>query len=120
MHSLIVGLIIAVSLLLILVVLVQNPKGGGLSSTFAGANQVMGVRKTTDFFEKASWTLAITLVVLCFLSVAVTPSGETAGQRSLIESRMQEMPSSTPDFSNLPTEQPAEQQPAAVADSLSN
>ncbi|MBQ9469596.1 MAG: preprotein translocase subunit SecG [Bacteroidales bacterium] len=109
MHSLLVGLIIAVSLLLILVVLVQNPKGGGLSSTFAGANQVMGVRKTADFFEKASWTLAIVLVVLSFLTVAVAPSTEPATQRSLIESRMQEVPSSTPDFSNLPTEQPSEQ-----------
>lgn len=117
MHSLIVGLIIAVSIVLILVVLVQNPKGGGLSSTFAGANQVMGVRKTADFFEKASWTLAIALVVLSFLSVAIAPKNTVESQRSLIESRVNEMPASTPDFSNLPTEQPTEQ-PIAQPDSL--
>lgn len=117
MHSFLIGLIIAVSILLILVVLVQNPKGGGLSSTFAGANQVMGVRKTADFFEKASWTLAIALVVLSFLTVMVGPKTNVESQRSLIESRVNEMPSQTPDFSNLPTSQ-SEEQPVAQPDSL--
>ncbi|MBL7883533.1 MAG: preprotein translocase subunit SecG, partial [Bacteroidia bacterium] len=57
-------IIIIVSILLILVVLVQNSKGGGLASTFSSSNQVMGVRKTADFLEKATWTLAISLLVL--------------------------------------------------------
>ena len=52
-------LIFIVCALLILIVLVQNSKGGGLSSSFASSNQIMGVRKTTDFLEKATWTLEI-------------------------------------------------------------
>jgi preprotein translocase subunit SecG len=63
-------LIIIVCLLLVLVVMIQNSKGGGLSSSFASSNQVMGVRKTADFLEKSTWTLAIALLVLC-LSTAI-------------------------------------------------
>lgn len=54
--------------ILVLVVLIQNPKGGGLSSSFASANQIGGVRRTTDFLEKATWTLAIAIVVLSMAS----------------------------------------------------
>ena len=70
MYSIIVGLIIFVSVLLIIVVLVQNSKGGGLSSQFGGnsSNQFMGVQKTNDLLEKATWTLAITLIVLILAS----------------------------------------------------
>lgn len=60
-------LIFIVALLLVLVILVQNPKGG-LASNFSSSNQVMGVRKTTDFLEKATWTLAIALIVLSIIS----------------------------------------------------
>lgn len=76
MGALISTLIIIVGILLIIVVLVQNSKGGGLSSTFAGSNQVMGVRKTADFLEKATWTLAIALLVL---SLAAAPYSKTGG-----------------------------------------
>ena len=70
MYSIIVGLIIFVSVLLILVVLVQNSKGGGLSSQFGGnsSNQLMGVQKTNDLLEKTTWTLAIFIVLLTMLS----------------------------------------------------
>ena len=70
MYSIIVGLIIFVSVLLIIVVLVQNSKGGGLSSQFGGnsSNQFMGVQKTNDLLEKATWTLAIFVVTLTMLS----------------------------------------------------
>jgi protein translocase subunit secG len=51
-------LILIASILLILIVLVQNSKGGGLASGFSSSNQIMGVRKTTDFLEKATWGLA--------------------------------------------------------------
>jgi preprotein translocase subunit SecG len=63
-------LIIIVCFLLILVVMVQNPKGGGLSSSFGGGgNQVVGgVKKTGDFLDKSTWTLAILLVVLILAS----------------------------------------------------
>ena len=51
-------LILIASILLILIVLIQNSKGGGLASGFSSSNQIMGVRKTTDFLEKATWSLA--------------------------------------------------------------
>lgn len=60
-------LIFIVALLLVLVILVQNPKGG-LASNFSSSNQVMGVRKTTDFLEKATWTLGIALIILSIIS----------------------------------------------------
>ncbi|MDD2634051.1 MAG: preprotein translocase subunit SecG [Bacteroidales bacterium] len=61
-------MIIVCAILLILIVLVQNSKGGGLASGFGQGNQVMGVKKTADFLEKATWTLAIGLVVFCLLA----------------------------------------------------
>lgn len=70
-------LILIVSALLVLVVLVQNSKGGGLASNFAGSNQFMGVRKTADFLEKATWSLAIALVLLSLISVASIPQQRT-------------------------------------------
>ena len=68
MSTVLVILILVVSVLLALVVLVQNSKGGGLASNFSGANQMMGVRQTTNFLEKATWTMAVILVVLCLVS----------------------------------------------------
>lgn len=65
MLTLLVILIILASLLLGFIVLIQNSKGGGLASNFAGQNQVLGVRKTTDFLEKATWTIAAVIMVLC-------------------------------------------------------
>jgi preprotein translocase subunit SecG len=69
MYTIFAILIIISSVLLVLVVLVQNPKGGVLSSSFGGGgNQIMGAKKTTDFLEKATWTLAIALISLSLLS----------------------------------------------------
>lgn len=66
------GFLIAITIvcfLLILAIMVQNPKGGGLSSTFgAGASQLGGVQKTTDFLDKSTWTLAGVLLALILLS----------------------------------------------------
>ncbi|MFH6981967.1 preprotein translocase subunit SecG [Marinoscillum luteum] len=66
MYALIISIIILVAFLLILVVLAQNPKGGGLSSQFGGAGtqQIMGVKKTGDILEKLTWGLAIAMLVL--------------------------------------------------------
>ena len=74
-------LIIIVAILLAIVVLVQNSKGGGLAANFASQNQVMGVRKTADVLEKATWTLAGVLLVLCLVATAFTP-GKTAVENS--------------------------------------
>ncbi len=70
MYTLIIGVIIFLSLLLILVILAQNPKGGGLSSQFGGAgvSQVMGVKKTGDLLEKLTWGFSITILSLTLLS----------------------------------------------------
>lgn len=68
MYGFLSVIIVIVCILLVLVVLVQNSKGGGLAANFSSSNQVMGVRKTADFLEKATWTLAVTLIVLSVLS----------------------------------------------------
>ena len=69
MYAIFATLIIICSVLLVLIILIQNPKGGGLSSSFGGgASQMMGVKNTTDFLEKATWTLAISLIVLILAS----------------------------------------------------
>lgn len=63
-------LIVVVAFLLIVVIMVQNPKGGGLSSSFggSGSQQIGGVKKTTDFLDKSTWTLAGLMLVLILLS----------------------------------------------------
>ncbi len=70
-------LILITCFLLILVVVVQNSKGGGLASNFASQNQYMGVRKTADFLEKSTWGLAIALLVLSLFSIFVIPRNQS-------------------------------------------
>ncbi len=75
-------LIAIVCVILTLVVLIQNPKGGGVDSTFGGqsANQMFGAAKSTDFVEKLTWGLAIVLFILCILATFfVTPSAPGVG-----------------------------------------
>ena len=101
MYIVVTVLIFIVCALLVLIVLVQNSKGGGLSSSFASSNQIMGVRKTTDFLEKATWTLAGVLFVLCVLASMVIPRGEEI-DKSAIQEKIGNMaaPSQVvPDFS---------------------
>ena len=71
-----------VSVLLILVVLIQNPKGGGVDSTFggSGANQMFGAAKSADLIEKITWGLAVALFVLCIITaIMVNNAGVTSG-----------------------------------------
>jgi len=68
MYLLISILIVIISIVLIFFVVIQNSKGGGLAAGFSSSNQVMGVRKTTDFLEKATWSLAAAIVVLSVVS----------------------------------------------------
>lgn len=68
-------LIIIASLILGFIVLIQNPKGGGLSGTFGGVgNQLMGVKQTTDVLEKGTWIFAAVVGLLCALSPAFIPA----------------------------------------------
>ena len=68
MFTIFLVLITIVCFLLIVVIMVQNPKGGGLSSTLGGSTQLGGVQKTTDFLDKSTWYLATILIVLIMLS----------------------------------------------------
>ena len=98
MYGIFATLIIICSILLVLIILIQNPKGGGLSSSFGGGGtQMMGVKKTTDFLEKATWTLAISLIVLILASnfaINRPDSNEiqtTKGESSEIDIRTEEI-----------------------------
>ncbi|MEM6641618.1 MAG: preprotein translocase subunit SecG [Bacteroidota bacterium] len=75
MFGVIVTFIVLVAVLLILVVLAQNPKGGGLSSQFGGSGttQLMGVKKTGDLLEKLTWAFAILLLLLSVATNFVQP-----------------------------------------------
>ncbi len=75
-------LIALICVLLMGAVLIQNPKGGGLDSTFggAGANQMLGAARSTDFIEKLTWGLAIALYALCVLATFLVGSGSTGEQ----------------------------------------
>ena len=95
MGILISVLLIIVCILLVLVVLVQNPKGGGLSSSFASSNQIMGVKKTADFLEKATWTLAIALVVLSLFSAVLNQTTTETIRGSEIEEQIETAPAPT-------------------------
>ena len=88
MYIFISVLILIASILLILIVLVQNSKGGGLASGFSSSNQIMGVRKTTDFLEKATWGLACTVIVLCIAITKFIPR-QTANNRQQSEMQQQ-------------------------------
>ncbi len=88
MSTLITVLLVIAGILLILIVLVQNSKGGGLASNFSSSNQIMGVRKTADFLEKATWTLAILILVLS-IAGSLTISKADAPRKSAIEEHVQ-------------------------------
>ena len=101
--------ILIVSALMMLVVLVQNSKGGGLVSNLSSSNQILGVRKTTDFLEKATWTLAIALVVLCLVSsLSIPKNGVNTGASVDTEMRQQIENTITPADSQIPTTENAE------------
>ena len=72
-YTLFVIFIVIASLLMIGIVLIQESKGGGLASNFSASNQIMGVRKTTDVVEKATWTLAAILVVISVATIFFAP-----------------------------------------------
>jgi len=77
MTILFVILIIIACVVLGLIVLIQNPKGGGLSGSFGGfSNQLMGVKQTTDVLEKGTWIFAAVVGALCLFSFFFIPSGE--------------------------------------------
>ena len=118
-------LILIASILLILIVLIQNSKGGGLASGFSSSNQIMGVRKTTDFLEKATWTLAGVVIVLSIVITAFIPRSENTNQ-SEIKQQVNDAvsidpPPIAPDFGTAQQPAaPAEEAPAVPAEEKKN
>ncbi len=88
MNTLVTVLLVIAGILLILIVLVQNSKGGGLASNFSSSNQIMGVRKTADFLEKATWTLAILILVFSIVG-SLTIQRPGGPRESAIEEQVQ-------------------------------
>jgi preprotein translocase subunit SecG len=106
MYLVLVILIVIVCTLLGLIVLIQNPKGGGLSSNFSSSSQLMGVQKTGDFLEKGTWVLAITLMVLS-LAVNVVSKGGSGNVDSQYQEQIQKSLKAAPATpSNAPATQP--------------
>ena len=90
MSLLLVILMVIASLLMCFIVLIQNSKGGGLASGFSSSNQIMGVRKTTDFLEKATWSLAAFMVVMSIATAYVVPTSSGRGGDVIMEQAQQE------------------------------
>jgi len=88
-------LITIVCFLLIIVVMVQNPKGGGLSSSLGGSTQMGGVQKTTDFLDKSTWTLATILIVLILLSSLSFPGMLGGSESKIIDEKETVAPKTT-------------------------
>jgi preprotein translocase subunit SecG len=108
MYHLVAVLIVIACILLILVVLVQSSKGGGLAAGFSGPSQIMGVRKTADFLEKATWTLASSILVLSLVASMTVPRQRDEVSKSKIEDQVEN--AIDPDrLSGFPTSAPEQQ-----------
>ena len=115
MYIFLVILVVIVCALLGLIVLIQNPKGGGLASNFSSSSQLMGVQKTGDFLEKGTWILAISLMVLSLaINVMVKSGGKGEGSQYQEQiNKSLKAPANTPAATPaLPTLPAPAQQPA--------
>ena len=108
MYTLFVILIVVAALLMIGIVLIQDSKGGGLSSQFSTYNQIGGVRKTTDFIEKTTWGLAAFMVLMSVACAYVAP--QALNDSSVMENY--QAPATNPN--NLPGFGASQQQDAAA------
>lgn len=115
MTTLFIILIILVSIILAFFVLIQNPKGGGLSSGFSGGSNLMGVQRTGDFLEKGTWTMAILLIVLSIVLNIMGPSTSSVSSGTL--SKEIEAPVQTAPL-NLDSNKPVQQTAPATTDSV--
>lgn len=107
-------LIVLACVFLGLIILVQNPKGGGLAGNVAGfSNQFMGVKQTTDVLEKGTWILAVVVVLLCLFSTVFIPKSTSVQFRDARPST-NTLPSNTTNQQQLPTDNnqaPTQSQP---------
>jgi preprotein translocase subunit SecG len=88
MYYTVVVLIMLVAVFLILFVLMQKSKGSGVSATFGGNNQVMGVKKTSDLLERITWGLAIALMALSALTTTLVDKSDQNDRIKSINERM--------------------------------
>lgn len=98
MHTLFIILTILACVLLVFIVLIQNPKGGGLASGFAGSNNLMGVQRTGDILEKGTWILVIAIMAFSILINVTSPSTGTGSelQRQITPTSAPTSPLQTP------------------------
>ncbi|WP_287642240.1 preprotein translocase subunit SecG [Bacteroides sp.] len=124
MYSLLIILMLIASVLMCFIVLIQNSKGGGLASGFSSSNAIMGVRKTTDFLEKATWTLAAAMVIFSVVAAYTVPSASSKSGDVILEQAQQEEktnPYNMPVGTTAPqTEAPAATPAPAASDSAAN
>ncbi|MCK3685910.1 preprotein translocase subunit SecG [Maribellus sp. YY47] len=104
MYIFITVLLFIVCILLVMIVLVQNSKGGGLASNFQSTGQVMGVRKTTDFLEKGTWVLAAALMILSIVGAGFIPREKTDAEQSRVQQQIENVtdPTQVPTFPTTP------------------
>lgn len=113
MYLFVIITMVIVAVLMCLIVLIQNSKGGGLSSSFSASNAIMGVRKTTDFLEKATWTFAIAMLVLSIAAAYTLPSRNIKEQDAVLKQAI-ESQKMNPTMLPQGGEAPATEQPQAV------
>jgi len=112
MGTFILILIVIVGILLGLVILVQNPKGGGLATGFSGAHQIGGVQGTAHFLEKATWYLIVAMMVLCVLSSYYYSTGNVGSGSGMGDSGDSGAATQTEQTENGEAQDPAGQDPA--------
>lgn len=105
MYALVIGLIILFCVLLVLVILAQNSKGGGLSSQFGGssASNIIGVKKTGDLLEKLTWGFIIAIMVLT-LSTNFITSTRSSSSDDILENAADQVPQQSSPGLNFPSE----------------
>lgn len=110
-------LVLIASIILGLIILIQNPKGGGLSASFGGiGNQLMGVKKTTDVLEKGTWLFAGIVAALCLTSAVFIPKTTGNQDRNRL---LNEAPAGTSATPKTSVPLPASPQPQPAQPSTS-
>ena len=104
MYTFVTILVVIVCVLLAVVVLIQNPKGGGFNSTMGGVSQqLLGARRSTDVVEKLTWGFAVGLIVLCLSTSFFVNKGKVATKEVLPKSEVEQMQMNQPFNGTLPS-----------------
>ncbi len=121
LYTICIALILVASILIILAVLVQNPKSG-MAANFGASNQVMGVRDTTNFLEKFTWAMAIAIVALSLVATlamdgnrVAQSNAEITNTMKALEEREMEAATAMPQ-AEIPAEPAAEEVPAETTE----